>query len=127
VNLQSFLRAINVAFNFALAQQRIKAALLLNQQSWSHRQDIQMGLLKLARVELEDAVAVCTTNDGPPLFPQAQSNLNALVTLLASAELMTNPSARLTATTTASNSIDSLYSSIGTNISFAMGPGNLMF
>ena len=127
VNLQSFLRAINVAFNFALAQQRIKAALLLNQQSWSYRQDIQMGLLKLARVELEDAVAVCNTNDGPPLFPQAQSNLNALVALLANAELMTDPGARLTATTSASTSIDALYSSIGTNINFAMGPGNLMF
>jgi hypothetical protein len=127
VNLQSFLRAINVAFNFALAQQRIRAALLLNQQSWGYRQDIQMGLLKLARVELEDAVAVCTTNDGPPLFPQAQSNLNALVTLLTNAELMTDPSARLSATTSASSSIDSLYAAIGTNINFAMGPGNLMF
>jgi cytochrome c peroxidase len=127
VNLQSFLRAINVAFNFALAKQRIKAALLLNQQSWGYRQDIQMGLLKLARVELEDAVAVCTTNDGPPLFPQAQSNLNALVALLANAELMTDPNSRLAATTSASSSIDSLYSAIGTNINFAMGPGNLMF
>lgn len=127
VNLQSFLRAINVAFNFALAQQRIRAALLLNQQSWNYRQEIQMGLLKLARVELEDAVAVCTTNDGPPLFPQAQSDLNALVALLASAEVMTNPSTRLSATSTASSNIDSLYASIGTNIGFSMGPGNLMF
>lgn len=127
VNLQSFLRAINVAFNFALAKQRIKAALLLNQQSWGYRQDIQMGLLRLARVELEDAVAVCTTNDGPPLFPQVQSDLNALVALLANAQLMTDPSARLTATTSASNSIDSLYAAIGTNIGFNMGPGNLMF
>jgi hypothetical protein len=127
VNLQSFLRAINVAFNFALAQQRIEAALLLNQQYWGYRQDIQMGLLKLARVELQDAVAVCTTNDGPPLFPQVQSDLNALVALLANAELMTNPSARLAATTAASDDIDSLYSAIGTNIDFDMGPGNLMF
>jgi hypothetical protein len=86
-----------------------------------------MGLLKLARVELEDAVAVCTTNDGPPLFPQAQSNLNALVALLANAETITDPSARLAAATTASSNIDSLYAAIGTNISFAMGPGNLMF
>lgn len=127
VNLQSFLRAINVAFNFALAQQRIRAALLLNQQSWGYRQDIQMGLLKLARVELEDAVGVCTTNDGPPLFPQVQSNLSALVALLANAELMTDPNARLAAATNASTSIDSLYSAIGTNIGFTMGPGNLMF
>jgi hypothetical protein len=127
VNLQSFLRAINVAFNFALAQQRIRAALLLNQQFWGYKQDIQMGLLKLARVELEDAVAVCTTNDGPPLFPQIQSDLNALVALLANAQLMTDPAARLSATTSASSSIDSLYSAIGTNIGFAMGPGNLMF
>lgn len=127
VNLQSFLRAINVAFNFALAKQRIEASLLLNQQFWSYRQDIQTGLLKLARVELEDAVAVCTTNDGPPLFPQAQGDLNALVALLANAELMTDPSARLAATTSASDQIDSLYSAIGSNIDFDMGPGNLMF
>jgi cytochrome c peroxidase len=127
VNLQSFLRAINVAFNFALAQQRIEAALLLNQQFWNHRQDIQLGLLKLARVELEDAVAVCTTNDGPPLFPQVQNDLNALVGLLTNAELMTDPGARLSATSDASADIDSLYSAIGSNIDFAMGPGNLMF
>jgi hypothetical protein len=127
VNLQSFLRAINVAFNFALAQQRIEAALLLNQQYWNHRQDIQMGLLKLARVELEDALAVCTTNDGPPLFPQAQNDLSALIALLANAELMTDPNARIAATAGASDDIDNLYASIGTNIDFEMGPGNLMF
>ncbi len=127
VNLQSFLRAINVAFNFALAQQRIEASLLLNQQFWGYRQEIQLGLLKLARVELEDAAAVCTTNDGPPLFPQAQSDLNALIALLANAELMTDPGARLAAITSASDDIDSLYSAIGTNIDFDMGPGNLMF
>jgi hypothetical protein len=127
VNLQSFLRAINVAFNFALARQRIDAALLLNQQFWSYRQDIQLGLLKLARVELQDALAVCTTNDGPPLFPQAQADLSALVALLGNAEVMTNPSARLAATSDAAVDIDSLYAAIGTNIDFAMGPGNLMF
>jgi hypothetical protein len=99
----------------------------LNQQYWNYRQDIQTGLLKLARAELEDAVAVCTTNDGPPLFPQAQADLNALVALLANAELITDPSARFAATTSASDDIDSLYSAIGTNIDFAMGPGNLMF
>ncbi len=127
VNLQSFLRAINVAFNFALARQRIDAALLLNQQFWSYRQDIQLGLLRLARVELEDAVAVCTTTDGPPLFPQVQADLNALVALLQSTELMTSPSARLTATSSAALDIDDLYAAIGTNIELAMGPGNLMF
>lgn len=127
VNLQSFLRAINVAFNFALARQRIEGALHLNQQYWTYRQDIQQGLLKLARVELEDALAVCTTIDGPPLFPQTQADLTALIALLANAELMTDPGARLTATTSASNDIDALYAAIGTNIDFEMGPGNLMF
>lgn len=126
-NLQSFLRAINVAFNFALAEQRIDAALLLNQQYWGYRQDVQLGLLKLARVELEDALAVCTANDGPPLFPQVQSDLSALIALLANAELMTDPNTRQAATIGASNDIDSLYSAIGTNVDFNMGPGNLMF
>lgn len=126
-NLQSFLRAINVAFNFALAQQRIDAALLLNQQYWTHRQDIQQGLLKLARVELEDALAVCTTTDGPPLFPQILTDLNSLIALLASAEQMTNPSTRMTATSTAAGNIDALYAAIGSNVDFVMGPGNLMF
>ena len=126
-NLQSFLRAINVAFNFALAEQRIKAALLLNQQYWTHRQEIQMGLLKLARVELEDALAVCTALDGPPLFPQVQGDLSALIALLANAELMADPNARMAATTGAAGDIDALYAAIGTNIDFDMGPGNLMF
>ena len=126
-NLQSFLRAINVAFNFALAEQRIEAALLLNQQAWNYKQDIQMGLLNLARVELEDALAVCTTIDGPPLFPQIQSDLTALIADLAAAEQIIDPSARLAATAAASADIDSLYAAIGTNIDFDLGPGNLMF
>ena len=126
-NLQSFLRAINVAFNFALAQQRIEAALLLNQQYWNYQQDIQLGLLNLARVELEDAVGVCNTIDGPPLFPQIQNDLNALVALLTNAEQTTDPALRIAATNDALQDIEDLYAAIGTNIDFEMGPGNLMF
>jgi len=127
INIQQFLKLLNVVFNIDLARQRLDAAELLNTQYWGYRDDIQLGLIGLALAELDDAQTVLTAPDGPPLNSSTHAALAAAIATATSAEEELDPGTRLNITRQALAALDELRDDFGTNIDFELGPGNLMF
>jgi hypothetical protein len=121
-----FLRVLNASFNLAMAQQRMNASRLLNIQYWGYRDDIQKGLLRLASEEIDDARRVLV-NGGADLHAAQQTSLASAQTLLAQALAATDPAVRKARTESASTIVQAAKDAFGTNMSFQLGTGNLMF
>ena len=72
-----FMRIINAALNLDIAKQRLEAAQTLANQFHDTRADIQQTLMRLAEVEIDDALL--DLNDGlnpvQPCYPVAQDRL----------------------------------------------------
>jgi hypothetical protein len=127
VTIASFLRVLNIAFNLDIAKQRLDASKLLNTQYWDYRKDIQHGLLSLASEEISDALRVITAQDGPPLHPEAVSPLVAALGKISSARATSNAATRIQLTQEVLVLVAQVRSSLGTNMTFNLGPGTLMF
>jgi cytochrome c peroxidase len=122
-----FLRALNVAFNLDLAKQRLRAALTLARQLPNSRVDIQIGLLNLAENELDDAIEVLTdSNTAQPFYPVSVERIGFAKAEIAAARAASN-SARAGSVSNAVSRVESARDPIGSNITFQLGQGNLMF
>ena len=121
-----FLRVLNASFNLAIAEQRLTASRSLNVAFWSYRDDIQKGLLRLASEEIDDAIRVLE-NGGTDLHPSQRTSLASARTLLAQAVAATDPAVRRDRTDSAKALVTSAKAAFGTNMTFQLGTGNLMF
>ncbi len=117
---------LNASFNLAMAKQRLDGAHLLNVQFWGYRDDIQKGLLRLAKKEIDDARRVLT-NGGPDLHAAQQTSLASAEALLDQAIDATDPAIRKARTESATTIVQTAKSAFGTNMNFQLGTGNLMF
>jgi mono/diheme cytochrome c family protein len=120
-----FLRGVNAAFNAQLALKRLDAARALVLRFASKHLALQRELLRLANVEVNDAIK--------DLLGQAQLNDDSRQALLHArdlidaAQLTTSPAIRLAAIVTASDAVASASGKLGTNLSFSIGAGTIMF
>jgi cytochrome c peroxidase len=121
-----FLRVLNASFNLAMAKQRLDASRLLNIQYWGYRDDIQKGLLRLASKEIDDARRVLA-NGGSDLHAAQQTSLANAQTLLSQAIAATDPGVRKDRTESAITIVQAAKNAFGTNMTFQLGTGNLMF
>ena len=124
--ISRFLRVLNASFNLAMAKQRMDASRLLNIQYWGYRADIQQGLLRLAKKEIDDARRVLT-NGGGDLHAAQQTSLASAETLLDQAIAAADPAIRKARTESAITIVQTAKNAFGTNMNFALGTGNLMF
>jgi cytochrome c peroxidase len=121
-----FLRVLNASFNLAIADQRMTASRALNVAFWAFRDDVQKGLLRLASEEIDDAIRVLE-NGGTDLHPAQRASLASARTLLAQAVAATDPAVRRDRTDSAKALVSSAKAAFGTNMTFQLGTGNLMF
>ena len=122
-----FLRALNVAFNLDIARQRARGALTLFNRFRDTRKDIQIKLLQLAEAEIDDALFVLQSNRvTQPFYPVAVDRLGLAKTEIAAA-IAAPASARGGKISNAVSRIENARDQIGSNITFTLGQGNLMF
>lgn len=122
--IAQFLRILNAAFNLSITRQRLEASELLNVQYWDYKREIQRGLITLASAEIEDALQVMVQGIG---FPGQQANLQQARADLATAATTSNASTRLSLTRSALTKVKNAKATLGTNLNFTLGQGNLMF
>jgi cytochrome c peroxidase len=130
-NIGRALRVLNAAFNIAIAQRRIEAVGSLLNAFPFEQLAIEDTLKQLAAVEAQDAVRVLSAVSSLNLT--AQSSLNHFISLAL------NTSGKTTSTTTSTdggptNSLDRMRldlataaADLGTNMTFQIGDGMLMF
>ncbi len=92
-----FLRVLNVSFNLQLAIQRLNASHTLNIAFWGYRDDIQKGLISLAKEEADDAQRVLSSSPSGPLHAAQQTQIASAITLLNQALAATDPRSGVTA------------------------------
>lgn len=126
-----FLRVLNVSFNVQLAIQRLNTSFTLNVNFWGYRDDIQKGLISLAKEETDDAQRVLANipSNTPrgPLHPTQQAQLASVITLLNQALAATDPAVRRDRTASARTLLTTVKNALGTGMDFQLGTGNLMF
>lgn len=128
LHIARFLRVLNTAFNVDIALQRLNAAKTLLTRFADQRNDIQKKLMELAGAEIDDALQV--TGALPvniALFPAAQTLLQQAKSDIAAGIAASTASARQTQLNNAINHCQSARSQFGTNITFQLGSGNLMY
>jgi cytochrome c peroxidase len=122
-----FLRALNIALNLDMAKQRVRAALTLANRFGDSGVDIQRGLLRLGQAEIDDALGVLTDPIvAQPFYPVAVDRLGLATSEIAAA--MTAPaSSRAGHISNAVSRIENARDTIGANVNYQLGQGNLMF
>jgi hypothetical protein len=125
-NIARFLRVLNAAFNADIAKQRLDAAKTLVGTYGDARADIQKRLMELAVVEIDDALEVLLRT-GDEIYPNVRSLLAQAKADVALGLTAATASQRQGRITDALARIASGRSQIGSNISFQLGQGNLMF
>lgn len=121
-----FLRVLNAAFNLSIAEQRLEGSRTLNVAYWGFRDDIQKGLIRLASEEIDDAIRVLQ-NGADDLHPSQRASLQSAQTLLGQALAATDPAVRRDRTVSAKALVVNAKAGLGTNLTFQLGTGNLMF
>lgn len=121
-----FLRVLNAAFNSDLAQQRLEAARTLVVTYGNTGADIQLGLMRLADVELDDAIEVMDPDSGE-LYPTVRSLLAQARQDIALGLGATTAAQRQARIMSALSRISAGRPLLGTNITFQLGQGNLMY
>lgn len=121
-----FLRALNAAFNLDLAKQRLSAALTLFNRFGDTRVDLQIGLMRLADTELNDALNVLGRAPVQPFYPVSVEQIGLARAEIASA-IASPLSARGGRISNAVSRVESARNPIGANIDYRLGEGNLMF
>ena len=126
VKIGRFLRVLNAAFNLDIARQRLSAAQTLVNRFRDQGKDIQLGLLRLAEAEIDDALGDLggTTIN---LHPVAQDRLTMAKDEIHAALAATSFSTRQNRIANAISRVLNARDQFGANINFRLGPGNLMF
>jgi cytochrome c peroxidase len=122
-----FLRVLNVSFNVQMAIQRLNASHTLNVAFWGYRDDIQKGLISLAKEEADDALRVLSSSRSGPLHTAQQTQISSAMTLMNQALAATDPAIRRDRTASARTLLTTVKNALGTGMDFQLGTGNLMF
>jgi hypothetical protein len=120
-----FLRGVNATFNAAIAVKRIDAALAVVAMFHNTQLVIQRELIRLASVEVGDAIEVLSAV--PNLDVASLSAFGNAVTQLDTARATSVEADRISALNNARNLIVQGSSAIGTNLTYAIGEGSVMF
>lgn len=121
-----FLRVLNAAFNLDIARQRLEAAHTLAGSFGAVGVDIQKRLMELAVVELDDALDVLFVNSSE-IHPDTRALLLQAKQEVALGLNATSPTERQTRIANALSRIANGRGRFGSNITFVLGQGNLMF
>ena len=125
LHIARFLRVLNSAFNADIALQRLNAASTLVARFGNTRSDIQIKLMDLAREELNDALTVLAGQ--ADLYTAAQASITRANAQIAAGIATQNAATRQTNINGALSFVRSARAQFGSNISFQMGQGNLVF
>jgi hypothetical protein len=119
-----FLRILNGALNIDIARQRLEAANALAMRFGDTRADIQRRLMELAVVEMDDALADLAGGD---IYPIAQQRLGESKDEIALGLAATTWSVRHNRISNAISRCLNARDLFGSNITYVLGKGNLMF
>jgi hypothetical protein len=123
-----FLRVLNAAFNLDISKQRLRAAQTLITRFQNNHLAIQRGLIQLAQEEIDDALTDMTdTAVVPPLYPVSQERLAVAKQEIAAALAATAANVRSAKVANAISRVENARDQFGSNITFVLGTGNLMF
>lgn len=120
-----FLRGVNATFNAALAVKRLDASAALVNRFRNASLAIQREELRLALVELRDAIRVLVSV--PKLNLVSVAELTAAAALVETARLTDSASSRSLAIGIARGLASDASSKIGTNLTYQIGDGTVMF
>jgi hypothetical protein len=120
-----FLRGINAAFNAALAVKRLDAAAALVRRFANTNLDIQREELRLANAEVRDAIRVLS--GVPNLDAASLAELTTAAALVDTARQSNVPAARAATIGVARGLVSDASSKLGTNLTFQIGDGTVMF
>jgi mono/diheme cytochrome c family protein len=124
-NIGRFLRGLNATFNAALALKRLDGASALIAQFHNTKLFHQRELLRLANIEISDAIEVLT--GAPGLNSSSRSLLGTARVRISDAQTTTSETRRVSAIAAARDALAQASSQIGTNLSYTIGEGTLMF
>lgn len=125
-NIGRFLRATNAVFNIQMAYKRLHGARGVGNQFGNNRLDVQQRLLVLARVEIDDAIAVLQSAPGGTINPNQVSRLENARSNIVAASTNNNLGSRMSQIGQAINELDLADTGISPNINFIIGTGTLM-
>ena len=120
-----FLRGLNAVFNAAIAIKRIDAELAIIPQFHSTQLALQAELIRLANIEVGDAIRVLS--ELPGLNVSSLSSFQQASTQLSIALLPPGEAARVTALNNARQLLTQGSAAVGTNLTITIGEGSVMF
>jgi mono/diheme cytochrome c family protein len=120
-----FLRGVNATFNAALAVKRLDAATALVARFRNASLDIQREELRLANAEVHDAIRVL--GGVPNLDAVSLAELIAAAALVDTARLTDSAAARAVAIGVARGLVADASTKVGTNLTYQIGDGTVMF
>ena len=124
-DLGRFLRVLNAAFNAQMAIARVEAVIPIIEEDKNSSRDLQKELARLALVEVQDALDVLSAVSG--LNVAVQGDLTSAKSFLQTASTHASHTQRGRAAEDALDELVSANAGLGTNMSFDMGEGTLMF
>jgi hypothetical protein len=120
-----FLRGVNATFNAALAIKRLDAATALVTRFHNAHLETQQEMLRLASAEVGDAIKVLS--GVPNLNPQSLISLFAARALLDEARATGSEFQRGLVITIARQLVSTASAKVGTNLTYQIGDGTVMF
>jgi mono/diheme cytochrome c family protein len=124
-NVGRFLRGLNATFNAAIAIKRIDAELAVVAQFHNTKLAIQRELIQLANVEVGDAIRVLSEIQG--LDAASVTSFTSAATDLDTAQTTADEATRVASVKAARQLVSQASSGIGTNLTFNIGDGSVMF
>ncbi|HYO14210.1 MAG TPA: hypothetical protein VE685_13525 [Thermoanaerobaculia bacterium] len=124
LNIATFLRVLNAAFNSAISIQRNTAALTLEKSRDKDTRDTVNMLLALSNSEAADAIEVLSHRK---LHPRAIGLLNHAISLNSRAIAARPTNTRQTLIRSALKDLRAAKAQFGTGLDFTLGEGNLLF
>jgi hypothetical protein len=125
-NIGRFLRATNAVFNGQMAFKRLQGAQGVANQFGNNQLAVQQRLIVLARVEVDDAIAVLQGAPGGAINPAQVARLQTARSNIVAASTNNNFGQRMNLIGVALNELDMADTGIAPNINFTMGAGTLM-
>jgi cytochrome c peroxidase len=128
-NIGRFLRGLNASFNASLAVKQLDAVSAISAQRLRNRLDIQRELLRLANVELSDALRVLSAV--PNLNVSSRIALLTAIVLIEGARVaddnLLDHDVRARSLALARQLVTQASSSVGTNLTYTIGDATVMF
>jgi hypothetical protein len=124
-NVGRFLRGVNATFNAAIAIKRIDAELAVVGQFHNTKLGIQRQLILLSNVEVGDAIRVLSEVAG--LDAASLTAFKNASTQLDTAQTTADEATRIAAVKAARQLVTQASRAIGTNLTYKIGDGSVMF